>query len=133
VANGKKGSRLASHADYEHLHRVRIFGKRLRYAMEVFSCCFPKEFRDKIYPTVEKMQEILGQANDSHVAVQHLSSLRDHMFKTRPGDWRRWKPGVERSLNFHQRRLVQQRRQFLAWWARWHGSRAEASFRKMLS
>src|SRR5262249_47889385 len=32
--------------DYKHLHQVRIIGKRLRYAMEVFATCFPAEFRE---------------------------------------------------------------------------------------
>src|SRR5262249_17813410 len=54
--------------DYEHLHQVRIIGKRLRYAMEVFAPCFAAPFRDTLYPAVEAMQEILGNANDSHVA-----------------------------------------------------------------
>ena len=54
--------------DYAHLHQVRIAGKRLRYAMEVFADCFPASFREELYPRVEEMQEILGRANDSHVA-----------------------------------------------------------------
>ena len=40
--------------DYEHLHQVRILGKRLRYAMEVFADCFAPAFREKLYPTVER-------------------------------------------------------------------------------
>src|SRR5262249_53374520 len=36
--------------DYEHLHRVRILGKRLRYAMEVFADCFAPAFREQLYP-----------------------------------------------------------------------------------
>src|SRR5262249_28383710 len=43
--------------DYEHLHQVRITGKRLRYAMEVFSACFSTELREKVYPRIEEMQE----------------------------------------------------------------------------
>src|SRR5262249_30263707 len=33
--------------DYEHLHQVRIIGKRLRYAMEVFAECFAPPFREE--------------------------------------------------------------------------------------
>src|SRR5262249_51963951 len=50
--------------DYDHLHRVRIVGKRLRYAMEVFAECFEETFRTQAYAAVEEMQEILGNAND---------------------------------------------------------------------
>src|SRR5438874_1427315 len=54
--------------DDEQLHRVRILGKRLRYAMEVFASCFAPPFRDQLYPAVEALQEILGHVNDSRVA-----------------------------------------------------------------
>lgn len=116
--------------DYEHLHRVRILGKRLRYAMEVFACCFPKPFRDKIYVSVEEMQEILGFANDSHVASNHLEALRTRLSKTQPGEWKRLRPGVEKLLHFHRRRLVEQRQAFEKWWAAWHGSATESLLRK---
>src|SRR5438132_103344 len=39
--------------DYAHLHQVRIAGKRLRYAMEVFGECFAPPFREELYPAVE--------------------------------------------------------------------------------
>src|SRR5262245_38593647 len=63
--------------DYEHMHRVRIFGKRVRYAMEVFADCFAPAFRQDFYPVVEELQEILGDANDSHVAAQRLGELSE--------------------------------------------------------
>ena len=47
--------------DYEHLHAVRVLGKRLRYAMEIFASCYAEPFRTEFYPEVEGMQEILGQ------------------------------------------------------------------------
>src|SRR5271166_2129584 len=46
--------------DCENLHQVRIIGKRLRYAMEVFAGCFAPPFREKLYPAMEEMQTILG-------------------------------------------------------------------------
>jgi CHAD domain-containing protein len=105
--------------NYDHLHRVRILGKRLRYAMEIFADCFEAPFREELYPAVEEMQEILGRANDSHVAGQRLRALRDHLAKVQPAEWKRFKPGIEGLLRYHQRRLPQQRRQFLKWWERW--------------
>jgi CHAD domain-containing protein len=105
--------------DYANLHRVRIEGKRLRYAMEVFADCFPPEFRDELYPQVEAMQEALGKANDSHVAVGELSPLRDRMKRTRPAEWKQWQSGVNGLLRFHQRRLPQERRHFLQLWRQW--------------
>src|SRR5439155_22511507 len=76
--------------DYQNLHQVRIAGKRLRYAMEVFVDCFAAPFRAEIYPRVEEMQEILGRANDSHVAAGRLESLREWLRTHRPAEWKRF-------------------------------------------
>jgi CHAD domain-containing protein len=105
--------------DYTQLHQVRIVGKRLRYAMEVFVDCFTAAFREKLYPAVEEMQEILGRANDSHVAAQRLSTLSDKLQVLRPADWKRFRPGIQGLLHFHEKRLPEERRRFLTWWSRW--------------
>ena len=105
--------------DFEHLHQIRITGKQLRYAMEVFADCFAPSFRSDLYPAIEEMQEILGDANDSHVAVQRLTELRTALQSSRPDDWPRFKVGVERLLQHHRRRLPQQRRKFAHWRTRW--------------
>ncbi len=105
--------------DYAHLHQVRIAGKRLRYAMEVLGDCFPSDFRETIYPRVEEVQEILGNANDSHVASGRLLALRDRVRRATPGEWKRIRAGAEGVLRFHQARLPRERRRFEAWWKRW--------------
>jgi CHAD domain-containing protein len=113
--------------DYEHLHRVRIVGKRLRYAMEVFVDCFPPAFRDTIYPAVEEMQDILGRANDSRVAVRRLTKLRDALKVSRPDDWQRFRPDVEGVLQYHRQRLPRERRRFLEWWKHFREAGTEAA------
>jgi CHAD domain-containing protein len=111
--------------DYNHLHQVRIVGKRLRYAMEVFaSCCLPA-FKEEYYPRVEAMQEILGRANDSHVAGQRLAGLRDALKVRLPDLWERLRPGIEGLLRFHHRRLPQERRKFVKWWEGWTTDKVE--------
>src|SRR5262249_11801071 len=80
--------------DYEQLHQVRIAGKRLRYAMELFGDCFAAELREQLYPRVEEMQEVLGRANDSHVAARRLAALRDRL-RQWTADWERLRPGIE--------------------------------------
>jgi CHAD domain-containing protein len=105
--------------DYSRLHQVRIAGKRLRYAMEVFADCFPAKFREEVYPQVEEMQEILGRANDSHVTSERLGALRNWLKQHWGDDWNRLQPGIEGLLRYHQRRLPVERRRFLQWWERW--------------
>jgi CHAD domain-containing protein len=119
-------------ANYEHLHRVRIIGKRLRYAMEVFADCFGPPFREQLYPTVEEMQEILGRANDSHVASERLKALRTWLRAFLPGEWSNFKLGFEALLRYHQRRLPQERQHFLAWWRQWRRSGGPAAFATLL-
>ncbi len=112
--------------DYAHLHQVRIAGKRLRYAMEVFADCFSLSFRESLYPRVEEMQEILGRANDSHVAEGRLSDLRRRMKLGWAVEWKRVQAGVEGLLRFHQRRLPQERKRFVRWWDGWRTTGAPA-------
>lgn len=121
VASGKL-------ADYDQLHQVRIAGKRLRYAMEVFACCFAPNFRETLYAAVEGMQEMLGRANDSHVAIGHLERLREQIRSKCPGDWRRLRPGVEGLLRCHRERIPEERRRFEEWWTRWQESGGEPAF-----
>ncbi len=118
--------------DYEHLHQVRIIGKRLRYAMEVFADCFAPEFRETHYPAVEEMQEILGRANDSHVAHQRLEALHDRLRAMLPERWKRYRPAFDALLEFHAERLPRERDQFIEWWGRWQRSGGDAAFSALL-
>jgi len=118
--------------DYEHLHRVRIIGKRLRYAMEVFASCFAPAFKETLYVAVEEMQEILGRANDSHVAVGRLTALRDRLRLVRPADYRRYRLGLDGLIRRHRERVPQERDRFLDWWKGWQESGSEAAFAALL-
>jgi CHAD domain-containing protein len=118
--------------DYGNLHQVRIAGKRLRYAMEVFGECFDPAFREQLYPSVEEMQEILGHANDSHVASERLKTLRERLRVTVPDQWKRLKPGIDRLRRFHERRLPEERQRFLEWWKRWQGAGTEMALAELV-
>jgi CHAD domain-containing protein len=54
--------------DVEALHRLRIRGKQLRYAMEIFAAALPESVREELYPVVETLQEHLGRINDHATA-----------------------------------------------------------------
>ncbi len=119
-------------SDYDHLHQVRIIGKRLRYAMEVFVDCFAPAFKDQLYPAVEQMQEILGMANDSHVAGGRLREVRDRLKVYRVEDAKRFKSGLEHLIRFHEERVEQQRERFIEWWAGWQKDGGEGAFWTLL-
>ena len=127
-------SQAAAHDlnDYTHLHQVRIIGKRLRYAMEVFAECYAAPFREQIYPAVEEMQDILGRANDSHLAIGRLEAIRSRLQATRPADWKRFRLGFDGLLRHHRQRLPRERESFMEWWQRWQKSGAEAMLMNLL-
>ena len=106
-------------SDPDQLHQVRIAGKHLRYAMELFAACFDKPFKESLYPQIEEMQEILGRANDSYAAACRLEALRAQGQATLGATWKDLQPGVADLLGFHRRRLPRERRAFLKWWAQW--------------
>jgi CHAD domain-containing protein len=118
--------------DYAHLHQVRIIGKRLRYALEVCADCFAAPLRESVYPAVEEMQEILGTANDSHVAVERLEGILAQIARLPEAMARRLRPGVAALRKTHQERLPQQMELFRQWWSRWQ-SEAGPTLTQLLS
>jgi CHAD domain-containing protein len=105
--------------DYAQLHQVRIAGKRLRYAMELFAACFDESFKETLYPQIEEIQEVLGRANDSHVAVVRLETIRVRGRATLGAAWKTIQPGVAALAQFHRRRSPRERRTFVKWWEEW--------------
>ena len=117
---------------YEALHQVRILGKHLRYAMELFESCFAPSFRDEMYPHIVEMQEILGLANDSHVAGLRLDELRRRLQQVDLERWRRYRFAIEPLQLAHRRRLTQQRRLFMKWWSAWERAGSAAALERLL-
>ena len=109
----------ADFSDYNNLHNVRIVGKQLRYAMEVFYGVFPKAFRKTHYAAIEEMQGILGLANDSSVAIERLSLVRKQMNDFVPKRWTHFEADIAALIQFHHDRLPKQRTLFEQWWERW--------------
>jgi len=118
--------------DYVHLHRLRIIGKRLRYAMEIFVDCYPPPFRETLYPKVEEMQDILGRANDSFVAEQRLRQLSIDVRTASPDRWKRFRPALDHLIRFHAKWLPKGRANFEHWWAEWRESQTDATFAVLL-
>jgi CHAD domain-containing protein len=119
--------------DYGQLHRVRIEGKHLRYAVEIVAHCFKPELRTELYPRLERMQDLLGAANDHHVASTRLQELIDFTKKYRDPHWPLCRRGAEGLLRAHRRGLTSARQQFRRFWAKWQKEQVTAQFLNILT
>ncbi len=75
----KKGGRHLAAADDEHRHRVRIEGKKLRYAAEFFGALYPRRKaqrrREAFLSAIEGLQDLLGELNDLVTGPEVLAAL----------------------------------------------------------
>jgi len=67
----------ASASDADALHKFRLAGKDLRYAMESLAPAFAPPFRDELYPTLANLQERLGVLNDLSSTEERLTKRID--------------------------------------------------------
>ena len=77
AALGRAAERFASAArgdmsQLQDLHLLRIRGKQLRYALEVFAAAFDPALRKRVYPLVQQLQDQLGELNDYAMACELL-------------------------------------------------------------
>jgi CHAD domain-containing protein len=125
----KAAQRDLTNAD--NLHQVRIAGKRLRYAMEILAPAFASPFREQLYPAIQEMQDILGQANDSRFAMARIKELREQLKKNaNPG--KRNRAALAELIAYHQARWDRERQRFNRWWQAWQKSGGEKAFRQLL-
>lgn len=103
----------------DQLHRIRVHGKRLRYALELFGGCCKPEALAVIEASIVEMQGILGRANDSHVALGRLSALRETLEQADPIEWDRVEPAFASLLALHEASMRTERASFELWWAGW--------------
>jgi CHAD domain-containing protein len=95
--------------DVSALHQLRIRGKELRYAMELLAGAFPLDFREKLYPVIETLQDKLGEINDRETAQVRLHQRIEAANDKAEVDYLRKLRAEERS------QLKQVRREFLDW------------------
>jgi CHAD domain-containing protein len=112
-------AQLRNKDDYEQLHKIRITGKRLRYAMEIFVDCFGPALRRQLCPVVGDLQELLGLVNDHFVAAQLYSELTANLRLCLPHGSHQYLGVICRFLKYHESQMVAGRRKFDQWWDRW--------------
>ena len=117
--DGFAASIAASPTTPDQLHQLRILGKRVRYAMEVFAECFAPPFGEVLYPAVERVQEVLGTVQDGNVGLTRIAGIRARVKATRPDIAKRVQKGllaVERELRLSVRTHT---RAFQEWIGEW--------------
>jgi len=118
--------------DADNLHKVRIAGKRLRYAMEILAPAFGPPFREQLYPAIQEMQDILGQANDSRFAMARIEEVGEQLQKNAtPG--KRNQTALADLVSYHQARWDRERQRFNRWWQAWQKSGGEDAFASMVN
>ncbi len=104
-------------SDPEHLHELRLSGKRLRYAMEVFACCFPEDLRESLYPRLEEVQEALGAVNDCDQMVNRLQTALAELHDDDDGPSRaQVRAGLAALLGQFRRQRDDRAAGFSEWW-----------------
>jgi CHAD domain-containing protein len=118
--------------DPAQLHQVRIAGKRLRYALEIFAGCFPPVFKEVYYPAIETLQEILGRANDSILARQRLEEVQEQLTARCPDLAQRYQAALQELHRVYGRRWQEERRRYQAWRRQWQQAGMAAALRELL-
>jgi CHAD domain-containing protein len=101
------------------LHQLRISGKRLRYALEIFIPCFPEWFQQQLYPAVEELQELLGTLQDAVVGSDRLKDLAASLRRHFPQHWPRLRPGLDGRIRSLRAQIPALRKAFQKWRSRW--------------
>ncbi|MEI6239303.1 MAG: CHAD domain-containing protein [Planctomycetia bacterium] len=94
----------------DEMHALRIEGKKLRYAMEIFSAMFPPRVRSRCYDALERLQETLGDFTDHATAADRLRRLAHETSAAANRDV------LERLCAQEERQADQARKAFIKWW-----------------
>lgn len=96
--------------DDDDVHRLRIAGKKLRYALEIFAPVFPLRERVRCQEALERLQKTLGDFTDHAAAADRFRRLS-----------REGRPGLDHEALAELRRreaklAAEARRTFVKWW-----------------
>lgn len=125
---------LAIHAETpdQEIHRLRIQGKKLRYAIEFFSSMFPENAIGDAVRRLKKLQNYLGDFND--LSVQQ-KMLREYLQHTRPGSRKNLELGSALGgllSNLHQEQ-VSARDQFPRVFGKFSSAKNKALFEQLFT
>lgn len=113
-------------SDIENLHELRIVGKQLRYAMEIYAGAFGTAIRDDLYPVFAQVQDKLGAIND------HATALRLFGQWQRAVDSKRAARRMRQLLEAEERFLQASSEAFRQWWTTERAVSLKARFDELL-
>jgi CHAD domain-containing protein len=96
--------------DAEEMHQLRIEGKKLRYAMEIFASVFPDRVQSRCYESLERLQATLGEFTDHASAADRFRRWAGEK-SARPN-----RDALERLRRFEETKADEARRHFTKWW-----------------
>jgi CHAD domain-containing protein len=109
----------ANPAEPETLHALRIVGKRLRYAIEIFADCYPPVMKETVYPAVEHVQELLGEVQDATVGMKRLAGIRGTVQTVMPKQLTRVRKGLDGLSATLKVKVPAGKKLFAAWRKDW--------------
>jgi CHAD domain-containing protein len=107
----------------EAMHRFRIAGKKLRYAIELLSPAFAEGLRGQAYLLIQELQDKLGKINDLASARVRMKHWLEHAEGAGETAY------LQHILDQEQCHLEERRSEFLDWWT---GGR-QADLRQLLT
>jgi len=82
----------AGEKDIEFIHRARVATRRLRAAIPLFECCFPKKKLKDWKQQIRAVTQALGSARDADVQIERVEKI----FEKLPDQ--EYRPGIDRLL-----------------------------------
>ncbi len=101
------------------MHALRITAKQLRYAIEIFADCFPPLLKENIYPSVEHVQELLGEVQDATVGTERLAGIRARVGAVMPKQLTRVKKGIDGLAASFRAKVPAGKKTFAKWRTEW--------------
>ncbi len=97
--------------DADEIHQLRIEGKKLRYAMEIFADVFPARVQARCADALERLQETLGNFTDHATAADRFRRWA-HDTSAAPN-----RDAIERLCSAEEAQADEARRKFAKWWS----------------
>ena len=103
------------------LHKFRIAAKAFRYSLDALEIGFPPRSFNSATRDIRRLQKLLGDVNDSHVAINRYQQIRER------------DPTFDRKiLKGRRQQLEVERRRLLEWWTPEKASSVKEKFERLV-